>query len=106
MVAWPWPVEPMPSPTTTLPPPGKNNAAPSVGNSRPWRIVRVAGAEARAAVIRSFCKANAEAAEIYAGEERQAYVALKLAGLREAPVHLAFFTEPEPGEGRGLGRSY
>jgi 5,6-dimethylbenzimidazole synthase len=80
------------------------DAAPSVGNSRPWRIVRVRGAEAREAVIRSFTEANERASLIYADAERARYLALKLAGLREAPVHLAFFTDPDPAEGRGVGR--
>lgn len=78
--------------------------APSVGNSRPWRFVRVWDAEARAAVIRSFETENARAAGLYAGEERAQYQALKLAGLREAPVHLAVFTDTAPAAGRGLGR--
>jgi 5,6-dimethylbenzimidazole synthase len=78
--------------------------APSVGNSRPWRIVKVMSEGARQAVIQSFTQANERASEIYAGAERAEYQALKLAGLREAPVHLAFFTDPEPAEGRGLGR--
>ena len=80
------------------------DCAPSVGNSRPWRIVRVASAAARQAVIRSFAEANERASRIYADQERVEYLALKLAGLREAPVHLAFFTDPDAAEGRGLGR--
>jgi 5,6-dimethylbenzimidazole synthase len=78
--------------------------APSVGNSRPWRIVRVNTPECRTAVIRAFQEANREASRIYQGEERRDYLALKLAGLAEAPVHLAFFTDMEAAEGRGLGR--
>lgn len=80
------------------------DCAPSVGNSRPWRIVRVNGAAARQAVIRSFSAANEQASLAYADAERAEYLALKLAGLREAPVHLAFFTDTDPSEGRGLGR--
>jgi 5,6-dimethylbenzimidazole synthase len=80
------------------------DAAPSVGNSRPWRIVRVKGVAAREAVIRSFTEANERASLAYEDAERTNYLGLKLAGLREAPVHLAFFTDPDPAEGRGLGR--
>ena len=41
--------------------------APSVGNSRPWRIVKVMSEAARQAVIQSFTQANERASEIYAG---------------------------------------
>ena len=78
--------------------------APSVGNSRPWRVVRVGSDAARAAIIRDFEASNAAAAEGYGEDERAAYRALKLAGLREAPVHLAVFTDLAPAAGRGLGR--
>lgn len=78
--------------------------APSVGNSRPWRIVRVNDPEKRNAVINSFHKANEAASRAYRGDDRRDYLALKLAGLIEAPVHLAVFTDLAVSEGRGLGR--
>ena len=78
--------------------------APSVGNARPWRVLNVVSPDKRAAVIASFEAANAEAAKLYEGEKRAEYNALKLAGLRDAPIHLAIFTETEPDEGHGLGR--
>ena len=78
--------------------------APSVGNARPWRVLHVKSTERRAAVIANFEAANARAAEIYNDDQRTAYNALKLAGLREAPVHLAIFTETAPEAGHGLGR--
>lgn len=78
--------------------------APSVGNSRPWRIVRVISPDIRDAVIRCFQEANEVAAQTYCFEEQREYRALKLAGLVEAPVHIAFFTDLAPAEGRGLGR--
>ncbi len=80
------------------------NVAPSVGNSRPWRVVHVESAASRAAVTRCFETSNQEAGADYDSETRREYLALKLAGLKEAPVILAFFTEPNPAEGRGLGR--
>ncbi len=78
--------------------------APSVGNARPWRVLNVVSPDKRAAVIANFEAANAEAAKLYEGEKRAEYNALKLAGLRDAPIHLAIFTETEPDEGHGLGR--
>jgi len=78
--------------------------APSVGNSRPWRMVRVQEPARRGAVIQAFREANAAASRIYDDAHRAHYLSLKLAGLREAPVHLAVFTDPSPAEGHGLGR--
>ncbi|WP_386683689.1 5,6-dimethylbenzimidazole synthase [Loktanella sp. R86503] len=78
--------------------------APSVGNARPWRVLQVDTPALRSAVIANFEAANAKAAARYAGAQRDAYNALKLAGLRDAPVHLAIFTERDPDEGHGLGR--
>lgn len=78
--------------------------APSVGNSRPWRVVRVMSPSCRNAIITSFEESNQRAGLNYDDETRNEYQALKLAGLKEAPVVLAVFTEPNPTEGRGLGR--
>ena len=80
------------------------DCAPSVGNARPWRVLQVDSPTMRASVIESFAACNAEAAENYGGQARADYLALKLAGLREAPVHLAVFTDTTVAEGRGLGR--
>lgn len=78
--------------------------APSVGNARPWRVMQVDRADLRAQIIASFEACNHVAAQDYDGRERQDYLALKLAGLRMAPVHLAVFTDHSVNEGRGLGR--
>lgn len=78
--------------------------APSVGNSRPWRFIRVNSEDMRRKIIVSFEDENQEAARAYAANERNAYLALKLAGLKEAPHHYAVFTVGDPVEGRGLGR--
>ena len=67
-------------------------------------MLNVVSPDKRAAVIANFEAANAEAARLYEGEKRAEYNALKLAGLRDAPIHLAIFTETEPDEGHGLGR--
>ncbi len=78
--------------------------APSVGNSRPWRVLRVRNQELRNRVQDIFERCNQEAASGYDHATRAEYVRLKLAGLRDAPVHLAVFTETAPADGRGLGR--
>lgn len=78
--------------------------APSVGNSRPWRVLQIKDKSLRGHVQDIFETCNREAAMGYDEAARAEYVRLKLAGLREAPVHLAVFTETAPVEGRGLGR--
>lgn len=78
--------------------------APSVGNSRPWRVVVVESLPLREKVIENFKAANEKAAQKYTGEKYQRYLGLKLAGLHEAPLHLAIFTDPDPIAGHGLGR--
>jgi 5,6-dimethylbenzimidazole synthase len=77
---------------------------PSVGNSRPWRVVRVESEDLRQRIIDNYEKANRAAADQYEAERRSAYLSLKLAGLREAPVHLAMFTDLAPRAGLGLGQ--
>lgn len=80
------------------------DSAPSVGNARPWRVLRVVDPDLRARVRDDFVRENARAAEGYSKARRADYLALKLAGLDEAPEHLAVFTETAPSEGAGLGR--
>jgi 5,6-dimethylbenzimidazole synthase len=79
--------------------------APSVGHSQPWRFVAVEAEERRRAVIVNFSRCNKAALEVYEGEEAALYARLKLAGLCEAPVHLAVFCDLATGVGRGLGRA-
>lgn len=78
--------------------------SPSVGNSQPWRFIGVESAARRQAVIANFSACNAAALECYSGERAALYARLKLAGLREAPVHLAIFCDHATGAGMGLGR--
>jgi 5,6-dimethylbenzimidazole synthase len=78
--------------------------APSVGFSQPWRFVKVKSPERRRAVWESFAKANERALADYGSGQRASYAALKLAGLKEAPVHLAIFSDESTATGSGLGR--
>mgnify|MGYP001078024906 CR=1 FL=1 len=79
--------------------------SPSVGNSQPWRWVEVRSPEPRAVVKETFARCNADALNGYRGERAQKYLSLKLAGLDEAPVHIAVFCEDETLQGHGLGRA-
>ena len=78
--------------------------APSVGNSQPWRFVAVEDPALRERIVAIFERCNKEALASYNGERAELYARLKLAGLREAPVHLAVFAEDSVTEGHGLGR--
>jgi len=77
--------------------------APSVGNARPWRILNVESSDLRAQVIADFEVENAKAATKYKGTKKVDYMALKLAGLHDAPVHLAVFTDHTPAEATNWG---
>lgn len=78
--------------------------APSVGLSQPWRFVSVETAERRRAVRAIYQRCNAEALDGYRGEQAKLYASLKLAGLDEAPLHLAVFADEATTTGHGLGR--
>ncbi|HZC96225.1 MAG TPA: 5,6-dimethylbenzimidazole synthase [Bradyrhizobium sp.] len=80
------------------------DSAPSVGNARPWRVIRVNDPALRAGVRANFNLCNAQAANDYKDDQHQEYLRLKLAGLDAAPVQLAVFTLTDPAEGHGLGR--
>lgn len=78
--------------------------APSVGYSQPWRFVSVETPARREAVAANFRRCNQRALEAYEGERAKLYASLKLAGLAEAPVHLAAFCDEGTSTGQGLGR--
>ena len=78
--------------------------APSVGLSQPWRFVIVDDVARRAAVRRDFETCNAEALGAQDDERAGLYARLKLAGLDEAPSHLAVFADRATAQGHGLGR--
>jgi 5,6-dimethylbenzimidazole synthase len=79
-------------------------SAPSVGYSQPTRFVLVESPAARAAVRENFVTCNRQALAEYGGARAQLYARLKLAGLDEAPVHLAVFCDDGTVTGHGLGR--
>ncbi len=78
--------------------------SPSVGNAQPWRFVLVDDARRRAAVRASFVTENERAALLQADERQAHYRSLKLAGLDDAPVHLAVFCDHAVSQGHTLGR--
>lgn len=78
--------------------------APSVGNSQPWRFVKVNDPDRRQAIRDSFERANQQALNDYHGERARLYASLKLQGMDQAPVQLAVFADEETEAGMGLGR--
>jgi 5,6-dimethylbenzimidazole synthase len=78
--------------------------APSVGLSQPWRFVVVDDPARRAAVRENFERCNADALAAQSSERAAAYTRLKLAGLDDAPCHLAVFADRSTAQGHGLGR--
>ena len=78
--------------------------SPSVGNAQPWRFVLVDDATRRADVRASFVAENARAAQLQADERQARYRSLKLAGLDDAPVHVAVFCDHAVAQGHMLGR--
>lgn len=78
--------------------------APSVGLSQPWRFVLVDAPETRAAIRENFRCCNAAALACQTGDRAALYARLKLAGLDDAPCHLAVFADPGTEQGSGLGR--
>jgi 5,6-dimethylbenzimidazole synthase len=78
--------------------------APSVGLSQPWRFVLVDTPARRAAIRANFESCNAKALAEQSGERAAGYARLKLAGLDDAPGHLAVFADPATTRGHGLGR--
>ena len=78
--------------------------APSVGLSEPWRFVVVESEPARAAIRRNFATCNETALAAQARERAGLYARLKLAGLDDAPCHLAVFADRSTAQGHDLGR--
>src|SRR5215469_8605169 len=78
--------------------------APSVGFMQPWDFLVIQDPAVRRRIYDNFQKANQQAAEIYAGERRQLYGRMKLAGILDAPINLCITCDRERVAGYGLGR--
>jgi 5,6-dimethylbenzimidazole synthase len=78
--------------------------SPSVGYSQPWRFIRVRDSNLRSAIRANFLACNQAALNSYEGGRSALYAQLKLAGLDDAPEHLAVFCDMNTETGQGLGR--
>ena len=83
---------------------GLARLAPSVGNSQPSRFVLVEDPARRTKICDIFARCNAAARATYSDSRAMLYGQLKLAGLQEAPCHLAVFVDEATTAGHGLGR--
>jgi 5,6-dimethylbenzimidazole synthase len=77
--------------------------SPSVGNSQPWRWVRVASAAKRSAIRANFLVSNAAALRAQENNRARVYASLKLEGLDRAPLQFAVFCDRATEQGFGLG---
>ncbi|SMP27223.1 5,6-dimethylbenzimidazole synthase [Shimia sagamensis] len=77
--------------------------APSVGLSEPWRVIRIESDMARAAALKNYQAANAQALQGYSGDRATMYANLKLSGMQESPVQLAIYCDDATAKGAGLG---
>lgn len=77
--------------------------APSVGNSQPWRWVRVETPALRMKIRENFEMCNAKALADFSESRAAAYARLKLEGLEAAPLQLAVFCDGATKQGHGLG---
>jgi 5,6-dimethylbenzimidazole synthase len=78
--------------------------APSVGFMQPWDFIVIESVPVRRAVYQNFERANACAAGVYEGEQRDAYRRMKLAGILDAPTNICVTCDRQRELGRGLGR--
>ncbi|MBL4692150.1 MAG: 5,6-dimethylbenzimidazole synthase [Magnetovibrio sp.] len=78
--------------------------APSVGNSQPWRFVKITSAHARKSMRDHFQVCNQDALEDYHGEKTKQYAQLKLSGMDQAPTQIAVFCDQTTQLGHGLGK--
>ncbi|QEE44117.1 5,6-dimethylbenzimidazole synthase [Rhizobium sp. WL3] len=82
------------------------HAAPSVGFMQPWNFLLIRSAETRAAVWEAFARANAEAEQMFPEERRGTYRALKLEGIRKAPLNICITCDPDRAGPVVLGRTH
>jgi 5,6-dimethylbenzimidazole synthase len=78
--------------------------SPSVGLSEPWRFVLIEEPARRASIRANFEACNKEALEMQDPDRAALYARLKLAGLDDAPLQIAMFSDRGTAQGSGLGR--
>jgi 5,6-dimethylbenzimidazole synthase len=69
------------------------HAAPCVGQSQPWRFIVIRDRERRARIREAVLRVRLAEAARFAGERRDAYQALKLEGILDAPLNLCVVSD-------------
>ncbi|MDQ0468718.1 5,6-dimethylbenzimidazole synthase [Labrys wisconsinensis] len=80
--------------------------APSVGLMQPWNFLMIRSPDTRERVRQAFEAANAEAAALFTGERAALYRALKLEGIRTAPLNICVTCDRARGGPVVLGRTH
>lgn len=80
--------------------------APSVGFMQPWNFIVIRSPEVKTKVHRLFSDANAEAAELFEGEQQQTYRSLKLEGIVESPVNICITCDRDRAGPHVIGRTH
>lgn len=80
--------------------------APSVGYMQPWNFVLIRDGETKSRIHAAFAEANAEALEMFEGQQKAVYKELKLEGIREAPLNLLITCDRDRGGPVVLGRTH
>ena len=80
--------------------------APSVGFMQPWDFLVVRDPAVKAAIHRGFLEAHEEAKAMFADRRAADYAALKLEGIREAPIGLCVTCDRDRAGPVVLGRTH
>jgi 5,6-dimethylbenzimidazole synthase len=80
--------------------------APSVGLMQPWNFLMIRSPQTREQVCQAFEAANDEAAALFSGERAALYRALKLEGIRTAPLNICVTCDRSRGGPVVLGRTH
>ena len=85
---------------------GAAHHAPSVGFMQPWNFILVRDATLRQRAFEAFERANEEAALQFDGARQDSYRALKLEGIRKAPLSICITCDPDRAGPVVLGRTH
>lgn len=80
--------------------------APSVGFMQPWNFLVVRAPQVKQRLRTAFLQAHQEAAQMFEGEQRSTYQALKLDGIVEAPLGICITCDRARGGPVVLGRTH
>lgn len=80
--------------------------APSVGFMQPWNFITIRSRSVRDRVADAFGRANDEAAKMFPQERQSRYKALKLEGIRKAPLNICVTCDRDRGGDVVLGRTH